>query len=315
MADDILVSVCIITYNHEKFIAQALDSVLSQQCNFKFEVIVGEDCSKDNTREIVRSYAEKYPDLIVPLFPEKNQGPTRNASNIFDVMRGKYYAFLEGDDYWTDNNKLQRQVNFMEANPDFSLCYTNIDVVDYDGSATHGSFPVPLEDVSTIEDIILAERVFIPTATVMARCVLPKPMPQFFFAAHSGDIAVHLLLTDKGKAKFLPGVTAVYREHAGGITKAEKSIVEGEWLRLKLFIEANEYFNYKYDRLFRKRLSGMSKALLIYGSRNLKGLEKLKHLRRAAPYYFKYSDTRNAKEMIYYFTVLFLPFLLPKSKT
>src|ERR1035438_103773 len=117
MGGDILVSACIITYNQEKYIAQAIESVINQKCDFKFELIIGEDCSKDNTRAIVAAYAAKYPDIIVPVLQEKKMGASLNFNTCLMRSRGKYFSALEGDDYWTDSNKLQRQFDFMEANP------------------------------------------------------------------------------------------------------------------------------------------------------------------------------------------------------
>ena len=314
MAEDILVSVCIITYNHAKYIGEAIESVLRQRCNFRFELIIGEDCSKDNTREIVRTYAEKHPDIIIPLFPEKNQGATRNAANIFSIMRGKYYAFLEGDDFWIDDRKLQRQFDFMEGHPEYVFCFTDANTIDQFGKPAPSPFPELHKDDFTIADIIMTPKVFVPTATVFARTVLPKMMPQFYFEAYSGDIAIHLLLTDKGKAKRLQGATSVYREHPGGVTKSAKQLTEGQLRLVKLYAEANEYFDHKYDSIFKKRLSQLSKENLIYGSRDLKGLDKVKYVMKQGPYYWRYSDSKSLKELAYYFTLLFLPFLLRRGK-
>ena len=101
MSSDPVVSVWIITYNHEAFIAKTIESAINQNCNFKFEVVIGEDCSKDKTRQIVKEYAAKYPDIIVPLLSEKNEGAKANAVKTLQHCRGRYIAFLEGDDYWT----------------------------------------------------------------------------------------------------------------------------------------------------------------------------------------------------------------------
>ncbi len=103
-----LVSVCTISYNHEKYIERAIQGVIDQRYNFKVEFIIGDDCSKDGTRDIIRRYQAQYPDLIFPLFPEKNLGARQNAMQTMKRCRGKYIAFLEGDDFWTDPTKLQR---------------------------------------------------------------------------------------------------------------------------------------------------------------------------------------------------------------
>lgn len=111
-----LVSVWMITYNHEKFIAQAIDSVIMQKTNFDYEIVIGEDCSTDRTREIVLEYKAKHPDKFKLLLQEKNVGMMQNFIVTLKTCNGKYIALLEGDDYWTDPLKLQKQVDFLQAN-------------------------------------------------------------------------------------------------------------------------------------------------------------------------------------------------------
>ncbi len=118
----IIVSVLMITYNHENFIREAIDGVLMQKTDFPIELIIGEDCSTDSTRKIVVEYAEKYPDLIRPLLPESNLGMMKNFIKTMEAAKGKYIALCEGDDYWTDPYKLQKQVDFLEDNTDYCLC-------------------------------------------------------------------------------------------------------------------------------------------------------------------------------------------------
>lgn len=111
-----LVSVAMITYNHEKYISEALDSVLMQKVDFEYEIVIGDDCSLDNTKAIILEYQKKYPNIIRVLQREKNMGVTNNFYDVLKSCKGQYIATLEGDDYWTDKNKLQRQINYMEAN-------------------------------------------------------------------------------------------------------------------------------------------------------------------------------------------------------
>jgi len=309
-----LVSVCTITYNHERFIAQAIEGVVNQQCNFSFEMVIGEDGSSDKTKAIIEEYTARYPDIIVPLYAEKNQGAKANATNSLMHCRGKYIAFLEGDDYWTDLTKLQRQFDFMEANPEYTMCFTGVDVIDEKGNPATSPYPPVTEDEFDINDIVRAEKCFIPTATMFFRNILPRPMPDFYVNAVSGDVAMHLLLGDKGKFKWLPGKTGIYREHPGGITKTEKIKKEAYGELFRLFISANEYFEFRHDKVIRERLLQMSKIKLIFGSKDLKGLNKIKYVRQNASDYFKYSDRKNIKEMLYYATLLFFPSLLKLKK-
>ena len=128
---DIKLSVIFITYNHEKYVEKALRSVLNQVTDFDFEVVVGEDCSTDSTREILRKVASEYPDKVRLLFREKNLGrPTLNVYQTTRECKGKYLAYLEGDDYWTDNYKLQKQVDFLESHSEYIACTHGCELID-----------------------------------------------------------------------------------------------------------------------------------------------------------------------------------------
>ena len=111
---DILVSIGVVTYNQEKYIKQCIDSILAQKVNFKYELIIGEDCSPDNTRQILLEYKEKYPDIIKLILHDKNVGSGQNGNIVRATAVGKYYAGIEGDDFWIDENKLQKQFDFLE---------------------------------------------------------------------------------------------------------------------------------------------------------------------------------------------------------
>ena len=139
-------------------------------------------------------------------------------------------------------------------------------------------------------------------------------MPAFYTQAMSGDIALHLLISDLGNIKCLPGITAIYREHSGGITKTEIQKKESYRELFKLYENVNEYFNFKHDKLFRTRLLQMSKIRLIFGSKELRGMEKLKYVIENSRDYFKYSGKTNVKEVVYYTVLLFFPFLLKLKK-
>jgi glycosyltransferase involved in cell wall biosynthesis len=122
--DNVMVSVCMITYNHEPFISQAIEGVLMQQSNFFFELVIGEDCSTDSTWEICEGYAQKHPEIIRLLPSERNLGMMPNFVRTLDICTGKYIALCEGDDYWIDPYKLQKQVDFLEENPDYGLVHS-----------------------------------------------------------------------------------------------------------------------------------------------------------------------------------------------
>ena len=127
-----LVSVVVITYNQEKYIGQALDSILMQKTDFPIEILIGDDCSDDNTPNIVKRYEQEYPSLIKAFCREENLGSTRNSYELYMRAKGKYIANLEGDDYWIDDKKLQKQVDFLEANLEYACCCADFVYVDYD---------------------------------------------------------------------------------------------------------------------------------------------------------------------------------------
>lgn len=168
-----LLSVAFITYNHEPYIRQALDSVFMQKTDFEFEVVIGEDCSTDNTRKILDEYKQRYPDRIRLLYRDKNLGrPTLNVFQTSMECRGKYIAYLEGDDYWTDENKLAKQVAFLEENPDYSACTHTCMLVGKDCEMLTDLSPASLYEWSgdyTFEDLKTIPKWPGQTATVVTR--------------------------------------------------------------------------------------------------------------------------------------------------
>lgn len=134
------VSVAIITYNHERFLRQAIDGVLNQQMDYEYEIVVGEDKSTDSTREILKEYAQKYPDLIVPLYREKNLGMFKNILDVLSHCQGEYIAILEGDDYWIAPDKLKRQIEFLDNNSEYSACSHGTYMVDMEGKIINDEY-------------------------------------------------------------------------------------------------------------------------------------------------------------------------------
>ena len=142
-----LVSVCVTTYNHEPYLADALDAILAQRCDFGVEIILGEDCSADGTLSVCRAYAEKYPEKITLISSTENVGWRANYRRCVERARGKYIAFCDGDDYWCDESRLAEQVALMEQNPDVGLCYTLAERRDAEGKLV-GCFPTRIGNTS-----------------------------------------------------------------------------------------------------------------------------------------------------------------------
>lgn len=214
-----LVSIWITAYNHENYISQALDSVLMQKTSFDYEIVVGEDCSKDRTREIVLSYQEKYPAKIKLFLPEKNLGMKAMFEQTYKMCTGKYQAWLDGDDYWTDPFKLQKQIDLMEADKDIVMTFHRCEILNLKtGKARllpEPTFTDEKDKIIMLEDL-LTRQVPILTPSVVVRNILPKELPQWFYSLPYLDRGIYYLLLQYGKAKYISEVMAVYREHNSG---------------------------------------------------------------------------------------------------
>lgn len=211
------VSVVVVAYNHEKFLGQALDSVLAQEVGFAYEVIVGEDCSTDHTRRILQDYARRYPAIIKPIYQARNVGMGANFKACLEACRGRYIALLDGDDYWTSPLKLQRQVHWLDEHPDYSICFHRVEDYYEDGSKPN-ALPANKfqKDTYSFDDFLTPIYTVVNTGSVLLRNVLPA-WPDWLFTANPIDFPLLLLYAEVGKAKLLPEVMSIYRIHAGGI--------------------------------------------------------------------------------------------------
>jgi glycosyltransferase involved in cell wall biosynthesis len=210
-----LVSVRLVTYNHEKWIAQCLEGILMQRTDFPFEVVVGEDCSTDRTREIVLAYAGRYPEKMRVLPAEANLGAMPNSFRVQQACRGKYHAMIEGDDYWIDPRKLQKQVDLMEANPDMTLCFHNVFVVNGDNSSTRLYYTDAMPDAMTFAEV---SHISTPVASHLARSDVLASLPEWRLKIWCGDVLFRLWCAHRGQVGYLNEVMAVYRRHPRGVT-------------------------------------------------------------------------------------------------
>lgn len=214
MNKDPKVSIICITYNHERFIQKALESFIMQKTNFDFEVIVGEDCSTDDTREIVEEFEKKHPNIIKPIYRSENIGVMANFVDILCKAKGNYIALCEGDDFFTDENKLQIQADFLDNNPEYSLCFHPVKVFFENGEREEHIFP----DLHDFGEFCLEELLknnFIQTNSVIYRKQnFYKSIPQNIMP---GDWYLHLRHVQSGRIGFIDKVMSAYRKHAGGI--------------------------------------------------------------------------------------------------
>lgn len=256
------VSVCCITYNHERFLAQAIESVLMQETDFDVELIIGEDCSTDTTRTIAQAYEQRYPSRIQVLTPDTNLGIMRNLMATFAACHGEYIAFLEGDDYWTDTTKLQRQVDALKANGHCALCCHDAEIFYDVGSALTMVFsqhvaahalPPPSDEGSYLQltqlDLARVGWV-IPSASLVFRSSsLPRPLPAWFAGVYSGDYTLHLLSTRWGPALYLPRLMSRYRQHDHSVSS---TTVQSVYQFERRIHEAKMFHQHVFDPQHRK---------------------------------------------------------------
>jgi glycosyltransferase involved in cell wall biosynthesis len=219
------VSVLMTTYNHAPYITQAIESVVRQQTTFTFELVIGEDCSTDQTRAVVLELQQQYPAIIRTLLPEKNLGPHANYIQSYQACRGEYLALLEGDDYWTSDEKLQKQVDFLENHLDFAFCFHWAELFDQEsGTLSDWKYGPPiLKSFYTIDDLLEFSN-FIPTCSVMTRNKLFGEFPKWYWKSRIGDFPQHILNAQYGNIGFLDEFMAVYRAHYGGLYSSQTNI-------------------------------------------------------------------------------------------
>lgn len=220
-----LVSICVQTYQHVGFLRDCLEGLLAQETTFPFEILLGDDDSTDGTREISLEYAVKYPDIIRLYLHHRENNikiggrPTGRFNFLFNLFsaRGKYLAFCEGDDYWTDSLKLQKQVDFLERNVEYALCLHNVKEVN-EFNSTYRIIPnIKKYTELSIEDYILNNST--ATCSILLRRSKLGVLPEWFTQLSFGDLGIIIILLKNSnkKAKILVDTMGVYRIHEGGI--------------------------------------------------------------------------------------------------
>jgi len=210
------VSVVLRTYEHARFIAQAIESVLIQRTPFRFELVIGEDCSSDGTREIVRAYAQRHPEIIRAILPGRNLGHGEILRNALSAAGGDLIAYLDGDDYWTSPDKLARQVAFLDQNPDCASCFHDVSLIYTEAGVPSGALSPRLgEHRFTLEQIVM--ECFIPAPAMMFRREVAAALPDWTFGSPWIDWLIHIRSAQLGLLGYLPLSLAAYRVHPGGM--------------------------------------------------------------------------------------------------
>lgn len=214
----IVVSVACITYNHAPYIRQCLEGFLMQKTNFPIEIIVHDDASTDGTDDIIREYALKYPELFKVILQEENQYSkgVDVLSLVFERSAGKYIALCEGDDYWTDPLKLQKQVDFLEEHEEFSMCFHRAAIVqEINGPIWLSASQLEAREYSAEE---LFSTWLVPTASILYRRQVNDIPIKYSSDIMNGDIVLVLKCCSMGRVMALEDEMSVYRMHAGGVT-------------------------------------------------------------------------------------------------
>jgi len=247
-----VVSIICPTYNHEKFIEQCLESFFMQETTFPVEIIIHDDASTDRTTQIVRACHAKYPRLIRTIVQKENRFQNgKDLSFLYKTARGEYIALCEGDDYWTEPHKLQKQVDFLDKHPDYSICGHRFMHVCGDHPAA-SPFPSPVQRESgTLEDILRWN--YLLTCTIVYRAGLVTEIPSRFKNLLHGDMPMWVLLAQRGRVGYINEIMAAYRLHSGGVwtgTSIETKIAELE----KTIDAIHNHLENRYPRLHRASL-------------------------------------------------------------
>lgn len=228
---EIMVSICCITYNQEAYVRQALEGFVSQKTSFFYEVLIHDDASTDHTADIIREYALRYPDQIKPILQAENQY-AKGLTNVsgtynFPRARGRYIAMCEGDDYWTDPHKLQKQVDFLEAHPGCSLVFHSARIEVLGRALTDRKMRPYKKSRKVLPEEIINKTSGYPTASLMFRTDMVKKLPKFYVRAPLADVPLQLMAAARGWAYYMDQPMCVYR--LGGAASWTTLMKQGDY--------------------------------------------------------------------------------------
>lgn len=293
-----LVSISCITYNHASYIKECIDGFLMQKTNFNFEVLIHDDHSTDGTEEIIKEYAKQYPDIIKPLFEKENQyslGKTIGSA-VWNLprARGEYIAICEGDDYWTDPYKLQKQVDFLESHPDYGMCYTKVKRFVPKNNKFIDEWGGPNETM----DKLLIENT-IPTLTaVFHKAIYYNYLTEIHPSKRGwlmGDYPIWLYFAQNSKIKFINETTGVYRictESASHSNDLEKIIRFNN-----SYHDIRTWYNSRQNTVPQKKLD-QNQAVLLFNSSVFRSSKEYAKL------YYKRIENKTLKIRIKYWACM-----------
>ena len=281
--EPVKVSICMIAYNQEDFIAEAIESILAQKTSFPIEIVIGDDKSTDRTGEICQSYAARFPGRIKYHRREPNLGMMPNFIKTLGECDGKYVAVCEGDDFWTDENKLQQQVDFMEAHPEVSLCCHNHSVLA-NGTIEHRNSDIT-EDIKILEtEDYMLNPFFHTSSYFFRRDAQPAPYPDWYADVLAGDNFLVLFLSMKGKIGYLNKRMSMFRNHGSSVsfTRKRLEIKENFVRHLEIF---NRYSERKYEAAVNRVIRRWNLVYLVYEPVGYP--EKVSYFLKNVPFYLQ----------------------------
>ncbi len=217
-----MISIAMITYNQCKYLEKALESVVAQNTEYPFEIVIGDDFSTDGTKEIIKNFVSQHPNLIKPVYQIENIGANANFVSVLNNCNGKYIAILEGDDYWTDPNKLQKQVDYLEVNPDCVICHHNVEVLDEETNEKEKYNHFNKNYKYSINELLRENT--IATCSVVFRNGITSEFPKWYFDSPIGDYPLNVMLAQNGNIGYLNDIMSVYRKHKAGIHSGDSRI-------------------------------------------------------------------------------------------
>ncbi|AZB24428.1 GNAT family N-acetyltransferase [Chryseobacterium bernardetii] len=240
-------SVFIMVYNHAEYLKECIDNILNQKTDFNYDIVVGEDCSKDNSREILLNYQKLYPGKFKLLLHNQNIGAMKNQYETFKNCTGTYIAICEGDDYWTDPLKLQKQVDFLEENKDFILCFHKVKILKPTGELVD-DFITKVPENFELRETLAIKLNYIHTPSVLFRNVIQNEIDSIEFKnSPIGDYFLYMILTKYGKIGYLEDSMAVYRYGVGIFSSLNKI----KHIRANILLFTNLY-SYEKDPVIKE---------------------------------------------------------------
>lgn len=283
-SEPIMVSISCITYNQSRYIRDCLEGFVMQKTNFRFEAIVHDDASTDGNAEIIKKYADKYPNIIKPIFETENQWSKHDGSLgriMFPYIRGKYIAWCEGDDYWIDPLKLQKQVDFLENHLEYSMCWTDA-FQEMNGERV--AFHRYADNCqSSMEDIIEKGGSFIPTCSIVARYDIWVAMPKEAKGWYVGDFPLQMWFGWAGKCWYIKEQTCIYRAMAIGSWSERqfKNVSDEKFQKmyeneLPMMNAFNKLTEYKYNESFERYAANVLYKILLWAKNYSEAKQYLK---------------------------------------